>query len=196
MTYATKHVAATLKAAREAKGLTQRDLAKLAGVPQSYISRIESGSIDLRLSSLVEVARALDLELTLVPRRSMPAVQSIVRGNRTSEFPADNFCTAKELRRLQVSLSHLTRANPTVKEIAQLQRQVRDLQHFRLAASDLDALRKVSKTIQAVKAGSPNLDAIRHALSELQSIRNSVAHAMPTGNVAKPAYSLDENDHE
>jgi transcriptional regulator with XRE-family HTH domain len=195
MTYVTEHATATLKAAREAKGLTQRDLAKLAGVPQSYISRIESGSIDLRLSSLVEVARALDLELTLVPRKTMPAVQSIVRSNRTGDFSVDNFATAKELRRLQENLGHLSHANPTIKEIAQLQRQVRDLHHFRVAAPNLDALRKINKTIQAFTIGAPNLDAIRHTLSELQSIRR-VAHAMPTTDVAKPAYSLDENDHE
>ena len=75
MSYATEYIAETLKAAREAKGLSQRDLSSRAGVPQSHISKIESGVVDLRLSSLISLARVLDLELALVPRKIMPAVQ-------------------------------------------------------------------------------------------------------------------------
>ena len=87
MAYAIEQVAQTLKAARQGKGLSQRALSKLAGVPQSHISRIENGVVDLRLSSLVEIARVLDLEVTLVPRKSVPAVQSIVRNSRWCVFP-------------------------------------------------------------------------------------------------------------
>ena len=79
MSYATEHIARALKAARESKGLSQRQLSAKSGVPQGHISRIENGAVDLRVSSLVELARVLDLELTLVPRRMVPALQSIVR---------------------------------------------------------------------------------------------------------------------
>ncbi len=81
MTYATEHIAAGLKAARESKGLSQRELGAKSGVPQGHISRIENGAVDLRLSSLVALARALDLELTLIPRKIVPAVRSIVRSS-------------------------------------------------------------------------------------------------------------------
>lgn len=57
-----------LRAARERRGLTQRDLGRLAGVPQSHISKIESGAVDLRLSSLLALAAVLDLELVLTER--------------------------------------------------------------------------------------------------------------------------------
>lgn len=80
MSYATKHIATTLRAARESKGLSQRELSAKSGVPQGHISKIENGAVDLRLSSLVELARVLDLELALVPRKSLPAVKSILRG--------------------------------------------------------------------------------------------------------------------
>ena len=79
MTYSTETMAGELKAARAAKGLSQRVLSERAGVPQSHISRIERGGVDLRLSSLVEIARALDLEVILVPRKHLPAVRSITR---------------------------------------------------------------------------------------------------------------------
>jgi DNA-binding XRE family transcriptional regulator len=79
MTYTAEEMARTLRAARLAKGLSQRELSGMAGVPQGHISRIESGAIDLRLSSLIGLARALDLEPMLVPRRTIPAVLSIIR---------------------------------------------------------------------------------------------------------------------
>lgn len=78
--YLLDHIIDTLKTAREAEGLSQRDLSVRSRVPQSHISKIENGAVDLRTSSLVELARVLDLELVLVPRRAVPAVRSIVRG--------------------------------------------------------------------------------------------------------------------
>ncbi len=85
MTYETEHIASELKQAREAKGLSQRQLAKLSGVPQSHISKIEANAVDLRLSSLVTLARTLDLEVTLVPRKAIPTVRSILLGMANPE---------------------------------------------------------------------------------------------------------------
>ena len=79
MTYEAERLAATLKAAREKKTLSQRTLSVRAGVPQSHISKIENGKVNLTVSSLTAIAHALDLELALVPRKAMPAVNSITR---------------------------------------------------------------------------------------------------------------------
>jgi transcriptional regulator with XRE-family HTH domain len=84
MNYTITDIAKKLKAERKARGLSQRALSKLVGVPQSHISKIENGMVDLRLSSLIELARVLSLELTLVPRKALPAVQSIIRGSARS----------------------------------------------------------------------------------------------------------------
>ncbi len=79
MNYTTEHIARALRSAREARGFSQRELGAKTGVAQGYISRIENGAVDLRVSSLVALARALGLELTLVPRAVLPAVESITR---------------------------------------------------------------------------------------------------------------------
>ena len=79
---AIDEISRTIKAVRRAKGLSQLALARTAGMPQSHISRIENAGVDLRVSSLTEIARALDLELTLVPRKAIPAVRSIVNSAR------------------------------------------------------------------------------------------------------------------
>ncbi len=73
----TRRMAAALKRARLQKGTTQRDLGQLIGVPQSHISKIEAGAVDLRISSLVVLARALDLSLELnpAPSRGEPGLE-------------------------------------------------------------------------------------------------------------------------
>ena len=55
---------------RKEQNLTQSDLASRMGKHQSSISRIESAEHDPRLSTLVDIAEALDatLEIKMVPR--------------------------------------------------------------------------------------------------------------------------------
>ena len=81
MSYTIEYIARELREAREAKGLSQRELGRKAGVPQGHISKIENGAVDLRVSSLVALARTLDLELELVPRKVVPALKSLARSS-------------------------------------------------------------------------------------------------------------------
>ena len=88
MQYEIQDLIDALKAGRKARGLTQRALSQKAGVPQSHISKIESGAVDIKLSSLIELARALDLEVLAIPRRYLPAVQALVREQDDRTRPA------------------------------------------------------------------------------------------------------------
>ena len=56
-----------LAQARKAQQLTQAELAEKAGLSRMTVQRLESGSLDPRLSTLHEIARALGLELVAVP---------------------------------------------------------------------------------------------------------------------------------
>ncbi|HEB57237.1 MAG TPA: XRE family transcriptional regulator [Gammaproteobacteria bacterium] len=73
-----EYIAQHLKKARESQGLSQRELSTKSGVPQGHISKIENGSVDLRLSSLVALARVLELELTLIPRKFLGVVNAVI----------------------------------------------------------------------------------------------------------------------
>ena len=77
--HAVRELAQTLKAARIALGLSQRELAKRAGLGQSRLALIEQGRVDLRASTLAQLARALDFELVLTPRHVLPAVESLTK---------------------------------------------------------------------------------------------------------------------
>lgn len=203
MRYATSYIPATLKSAREAKGLSQRALSELSGVPQSHISKIENGEVDLRVSSLVELARVLDLELALVPRKSVPAVSAIVRStsdertvDRTS---ASSKNTLNEMKRLQKRLNEIKHIFSANTEFAQLQRQLRDLQHLKIPPQGLDKLREINEMLKPLSgAGKLDLDlnALRQPLREIQDLRNTIAHSgsFPLTTKVRPAYSLEEDE--
>jgi HTH-type transcriptional regulator/antitoxin HipB len=70
-----------IRRAREEKGLTQAELGLRLGQPQSSVSRIERGG-DVRLSTVLEIARTLELEPMLIPKRLVPVVQAIVQNRR------------------------------------------------------------------------------------------------------------------
>ncbi|REG78207.1 helix-turn-helix domain-containing protein [Marinomonas pollencensis] len=82
MSYVTEQILESLREARVRKGFSQRELSARSGVPQSHISKIESGGVDLRMSSLIALARVLDLELFVAPKKSVPAIKSIIRNSQ------------------------------------------------------------------------------------------------------------------
>jgi transcriptional regulator with XRE-family HTH domain len=71
--------AITLTLARHRAGLSQRELGAKLGIAQSHLSKIERAAVDPQVSSLVEIARALGLELVLVPRQLVPALRALQR---------------------------------------------------------------------------------------------------------------------
>lgn len=59
---------AFIKAMREKK-IPQKDLAKQIGVKESYLSRIFSRESNLTLKTIRKLAEALDLEITVEPKK-------------------------------------------------------------------------------------------------------------------------------
>ena len=76
-----------LRQSREVKDLTQSEMGARIGQPQSAVSRIERGG-DLRVSTLLEMARVLEMEPVLIPKRLIAAVQALLvhaSGQRDTE---------------------------------------------------------------------------------------------------------------
>ena len=74
-----------IKDARVKRGWGQRELGAQVGLPQPHISAIESGEIVPRFDTLLDLVRVLDLDLLLVPRSLVPAVQSLIRSQKQPE---------------------------------------------------------------------------------------------------------------
>jgi len=75
----TASLADVLRAARLSRQLSQAELAAKLGLRQRQISDLERATNDPRLSTLHNVARALDLELILIPRHLISAVNALQR---------------------------------------------------------------------------------------------------------------------
>jgi transcriptional regulator with XRE-family HTH domain len=193
---AVAEFAEKLKEARKAKGISQRALAKLAGVPQSHISKIETTGVDLRISSLVEIARALDLELTLVPRKTIPAVNSIVRSTQTSA-PRQIASITKELSKLESVTDKIARQHQSLKEVSQLQSRIHDLTRFELPPSYLNTIEKLNKQLQQVYKEPETVQKLNETVRKVQELRNQLAHGSVERVKAshRAVYSLEEDDH-
>lgn len=76
-------IAAQLKAARLQKKWSQRMLSAKTKIPQTHISKIENAEVDLQTSSLIELARALDLELMLIPKSFVLMFRTLMKPEDT-----------------------------------------------------------------------------------------------------------------
>lgn len=62
-----KRLIRQLKETRKARGLSLRDVEKLSGVDNSNLSEMEKGKRNLSLDTLIKLARAMALEVALIP---------------------------------------------------------------------------------------------------------------------------------
>lgn len=201
-----------IKSARKAKGLSQTSFGELIGVPQSHISKIEKGGVDIKLSSLIQIARALDLEVKLVPKRALPAVESIVAGvpgNRTAS-------ALSKIRNAQKALDHLRNVSDvSANDIEAFEKIDRVLQGLQALNYDTDAYVRLEKAISPIwKLALPpkhfgsdegsnenssetgnlirRMDRVGRKLREL---RNSLVHRHEKADLLeRPVYSLEDDD--
>lgn len=196
MTYTTEPIVRMLKQTRKARALSQRTLSTQAGVPQGHISKIENGTVDLRISSLVELARVLGLEVMLVPRKSVPAVQALVR-NAEGLDDGYTFSKPKELDRLQTRLARLVQKYPTLSELAQTQRQVNELANVRIPQASLAVIQAVEALVEEYAHDRTRTVSLKAAFARVRRLRNELAHgggAPQEDSPARPAYRLDEDE--
>lgn len=182
----------SLKRAREAKGLSQRALANLSGVPQSHISKIESGAVDLRISSLVEIARALDMELKLVPRKGLSAVNSIIRSTQAKTQSKSMLGVMAKLQRAADELSATVAGD---REVTQLRSRLHELSRISLPSESEGRLKELAKQMRKLTSGKggASFDTV---LEEVDRLRNAAVHQQvlePVGRQGS-AYSLDGDD--
>lgn len=77
-----------LKAARLALAMTQEQVADMAGISRPRYRDIETGSAAARATTLINIARALGLELMLIPQSMVPAVDALLRAHEDDDLPA------------------------------------------------------------------------------------------------------------
>ena len=171
----------TLRAARAKNGLSQRALSEKIGVPQSRISKIESGKVNVTASRLIEIARALDLEFMLVPKRLVPAVEALSRPafeeTEANERPPARGETStaiheahRALEKIQTDATRFSRVLGAVPEMTRLAETARALDRMIITENQAEHIRKLLKDIaipkDLLKEAKEALGA-QHNLSEI-----------------------------
>jgi transcriptional regulator with XRE-family HTH domain len=205
----TQILAQTLKAARERKGLSQRALAAKLGVRQSYVSRIENAGVDPKASSLTEIARALDLELVLIPRQLVPAVKALQRQDEPNDSAKFEDSVRDHLNRIRHQLQTIEAFAGEPKALIFLDNVIADLLPLRFGAfADVQIqtlLEQIGTTLKQIRRSPhPSVDkqiskeallTIDRLARELRAIRNRLAHqTTDQPSQAVPAYRLDTED--
>ena len=205
MSTAIEDIAASIKAARIAKGFTQKELGERMGLPQSHISKIEGGNVDLQISSLVEIARALDLELKLVPRKTVPAIEGVLRSQRERSETSRTLATIAETNRFA---ERVRESYPSVTEVNEFQSALKDIQTINFTPETLKAIQQALQPVAHLKKhlqdlgwareqqeGTKNLaKQIAASTRALQRVRNLQVHAIDRDSAHRlPAYRLEDD---
>lgn len=196
-----KGLAEGLKQARESKGLSQRELGARIAVPQSHISKIESGTVDLKASSLIEFARALELEVMLVPRSLVPAVEALSRpSQKRQDQPPDEAKSVVRVRRalatLQKDARRIIRNVGQLPEVIRLADAAQALDQVKLTPKYADQALEAIKDIN-LRSEDPALQAASQAADKLRNIRSALAHGASESPARSiPAYRLSDGDDD
>jgi transcriptional regulator with XRE-family HTH domain len=193
MAYQSESLIAQAREIREASGVSQRALSERAGLTQSHISQIESGKMEPGLSSFIDMTRALDLELMLVPKKLVPGVLGLVKAQATPDMhihagqPNDKrFARAK---RLVKKMKHLYGSSA---DLDRIEDALRFLRRVNLSEQEMQLVRELIARLERYQASEQAAPIVRDIAQNLQRLRNSVAHAAPSE--PRPAYSLDGGD--
>ncbi|RVT90264.1 helix-turn-helix domain-containing protein [Sphingomonas crocodyli] len=194
-----------LRKGRVSKGLTQRALGERVGLPQSHISKIEQGGVDLQLSSLVEMARALDLELKLVPRQALPAVDALIHASGPDDSEQSTR-RAREIIAVHEQLARsLTTAFPNLDEALTFQTMLRMIQGHRFDPAAFKILKTALAPTRKIADAFRNGDITRRQLivtlerinKGLRALRKTLGQGVRmTAPRQVPAHSLEDDDDD
>jgi transcriptional regulator with XRE-family HTH domain len=195
MSYKSEDLIQAVKDRRTAAGVSQRALSDRSGLTQAHISQIETASLEPGLSSFIDMARGLDLEVVLVPKKLLPAVQGILRQTSAEQSsPQAGEAALREIsrgERLVVKQKQLYGSSADLDRIADY---LRFFRHVPLRKQDLETVSKAIKTLKRYQASPQSKDTVAAIAADLQQLRNRVAHS--PSETPRSAYAVDDEDDD
>jgi transcriptional regulator with XRE-family HTH domain len=195
MGYKSEDLIRQIRDRRTDAGVSQRTLSARSGLTQGHISQIETGILEPGLSSFIDMARALDLEIMLVPKKFLPAVQGILRQTPTEQSsPQEGEATLREIargERLVIKQKLLYGSSADLDRIADT---LRFLRHAPLRKPDLQIVTDAINKLRRHQASPQLKDIVAAIATDLQQLRNRVVHS--PSETARSAYAIDDEDDD
>lgn len=165
-------------------------------MPQAQISRFENGEVDPQISTLVELARTLDLDLQLVPRSAITSVEAAVR---SAEERSDERVLRDILTKLRTAAQEAHQSAPEREDIASIRASLRELDHLAPLIQGPETTAELQRLLLNLQqfVVYPPAQRGRHAklivdaATWLKRLRNQLVHAP---QAERPAYSLDDEE--
>lgn len=196
MAYSSEEIIRRLRESREASGISQRTLSARSGLTQSHISQIETGTLEPGLSSFLQLARALDLELMLVPRKLVPAVHGILRDTHSEKTlsPVRGGAALRDIERGERLVKKQKTLYGSSIELERIAEYLRFLRHAPLTTRDLSDIREVIEALRRSQASEQSSETLKNTADILRTMRNRHAHRGI--EKPRPAYALDGEDDD
>ncbi|MCP1854488.1 MULTISPECIES: helix-turn-helix domain-containing protein [unclassified Bradyrhizobium] len=191
MSYSSEELIRTVRAKRTQEHMSQRALAVRSGLTQAHISQIETGRLEPGLSSFIQMVRALDLEIVLVPKKLLPAVEGILRSNANDfsleEGLSDLFAKAERL------VARQKKRHGSSVPLDRIAEYFRFLKQVHLSKNDLALISDVVDTLRSYHSEPIRKPVLENSAGVLQDLRNRIAHKV---EAPRPAYALDDEDDD
>lgn len=190
MPYKGEEIVRGLKRARLTAGLSQRALAERSGVTQSHISQIESGSTEPGLSTLIDLARSLELDVMLIPRKQIPAVSSLI--DTRAIIPSQDPLFQRAMAHAEAFVAATTKTRGSTATVDRLHDALVLLRTAPMSADDVDVATRALETFNRLERSADPAKQVREATDTLWSLRNRIAHGRAAP--VRGAYSLMDED--
>jgi transcriptional regulator with XRE-family HTH domain len=193
--YKSEDLIREMRDRRTDAGISQRALAARSGLTQAHISQIETGTLEPGISSFIDMARALDLEIMLVPKKFLPAVQGILRQTLTEQStPQVGEAALREIargERLVIKQKLLYGSSVDLDRIADT---LRSLRRAPLSKPDLQIVTDAINKLRRHQASPQSKDIVAAIATDLQQLRNRLVHG--PSEAPRPAYAIDDEDDD
>jgi transcriptional regulator with XRE-family HTH domain len=191
--YKSEDLIRELRDRRTDASVSQRALSARSGLTQGHISQIETGTLEPGLSSFIDMARALNLEVVLVPKKFLPAVQGVLRQTPAEQSsPQEGEAALREIargERLVIKLKQLYGSSADLDRIADY---LRFLRHARLRKPDIQIVTNAINKLRRFQASPQSKDVVASIAADVQQLRNRVARS--PSEAPRSAYAIDDED--
>ena len=196
MNYKIEDLTLQIRQARENAAMSQRDLSKRSGVTQSHISQIESSKLSPGIGTMIEIGRALDLELIFVPKRSMSAVNSLIQDtpSRRGLSPETGKAALSLISRGERLVTELKGFAGTFGDLGRMEDFLRFFKRVSLQADDIKIIADAIDTLVHYESGMQWVTEFMKAVQRLQALRNKIAHGQAEAPRSAYALHVDEDD--